>query len=168
MNIFYLDKDLDKNAEYHIDKHVTKMQLELAQLLSTAIIIDRNLGYVPRKLDKVELGQLAPLDGCYKPTHPNHPCAIWVRSSLENYEYTWLLCHALNQEALYRGYKDHKSWHVAKNLPQPLEIESCGFQKPALAMPDEYKSDCAVESYRTYYKNDKRDIATWKRETILV
>ena len=30
MNLFYLDEDLDKCAEYHVDKHVNKMILEAA------------------------------------------------------------------------------------------------------------------------------------------
>ena len=51
MNLFILDNDLDKCAEYHIDKHVGKMQLEAAQLLSTALWIDEILGFVPRKLE---------------------------------------------------------------------------------------------------------------------
>ena len=36
MNIFYLHKDPDICAEYHCDKHVLKMIIEYAQLLSTA------------------------------------------------------------------------------------------------------------------------------------
>ncbi len=36
MNIFYLDHDTRKCAEMHNDKHVVKMILEYAQLLSTA------------------------------------------------------------------------------------------------------------------------------------
>ena len=36
MNIFYLDKDPKKAAEYSCDKHVVKMILESAQMLCTA------------------------------------------------------------------------------------------------------------------------------------
>ena len=54
MNLFYLDKNLDKCAEYHVDKHIVKMPLEVAQLLCTAIWVDRHLGFVPRALDKAE------------------------------------------------------------------------------------------------------------------
>jgi len=36
MNIFYLHKDPDICASYHCDKHVLKMIIEYAQLLSTA------------------------------------------------------------------------------------------------------------------------------------
>ena len=31
MNLFYLDENLDKCAEYHVDKHIVKMPLEVAQ-----------------------------------------------------------------------------------------------------------------------------------------
>jgi len=36
MNIFFLDFDVKKCAEYHCDKHVVKMILETAQLLCSA------------------------------------------------------------------------------------------------------------------------------------
>ena len=36
MNIFVLDKDPKQAAQWHVDKHVVKMPLEAAQLLSTA------------------------------------------------------------------------------------------------------------------------------------
>ena len=36
MNVFFLDKDPKLAAEYHCDKHVVKMLIEYAQLMSTA------------------------------------------------------------------------------------------------------------------------------------
>ena len=36
MNVFYLDKDPVVCAEMHNDKHVVKMLVEYAQLMSTA------------------------------------------------------------------------------------------------------------------------------------
>ena len=54
MNLFYLDEDLDKCAEYHVDKHIVKMPLEAAQLLCTAVWIDHLLGFVPRALNAEE------------------------------------------------------------------------------------------------------------------
>ena len=45
MNIFYLHENPEICAEYHCDKHVVKMILETAQMLSTAHrIIDGELG----------------------------------------------------------------------------------------------------------------------------
>ena len=100
MNLFYLDQDLDKCAEYHVDKHIVKMPLEAAQLLCTAIWVDEVLGFVPRALDKDEREVLnskkakikhlpmeeRPLTP-YLPMMYNHPCTIWVRSSLDNFEW---------------------------------------------------------------------------------
>ena len=54
MNIFILDEDIDKCAEYHVDKHVVKMILESAQLLCTAHWIEEYIGYTPRKLTSKE------------------------------------------------------------------------------------------------------------------
>ena len=54
MNLFYLDEDLDKAAQYHVDKHIVKMPLEAAQILCTTIYIDKFLGYVPRALNADE------------------------------------------------------------------------------------------------------------------
>ena len=54
MNLFYLDEDLDKCAEYHVDKHVNKMILEAAQLINTNLWIDHLFGFVPRPITKEE------------------------------------------------------------------------------------------------------------------
>jgi len=70
MNLFYLDKDLDKCAEYHVDKHVNKMILEAAQLLCTAIWVDRLLGFIPRALEKDEAAVLNEYKKVEKPLKP--------------------------------------------------------------------------------------------------
>lgn len=36
MNIFFLDVDVKESAKYHVDRHVVKLRLELAQLGCTA------------------------------------------------------------------------------------------------------------------------------------
>ena len=54
MNLFYLDSDHDTCAEYHVDKHVNKMQLEAAQLICTNLWIDDLFGFVPRMITKEE------------------------------------------------------------------------------------------------------------------
>ena len=74
MNIFHLHEDPKICAEYHCDKHVVKMILETAQMLSTAY--QRHCG-----LD----------DELYKPAYPKHPMTIWVGDSVENFTYAWYL-----------------------------------------------------------------------------
>ena len=54
MNIFILDKDIEKCAEAHVDRHVIKMILESAQMLCTVHWIDKYVGYIPRKLTSEE------------------------------------------------------------------------------------------------------------------
>ena len=68
MNIFYLDRNPVVAAQMMCDKHVVKMILESAQILSTA----------HRVLDGDEHADNV---GMYKMTHKNHPSTIWVRAN---------------------------------------------------------------------------------------
>jgi len=150
MNIFYLDHDPRKAAEFQVDRHVVKMPLETAQLLSTA---HRCLDG-PVWADEV---------GLYKATHISHPCAVWVRESVCNYK--WLYSHFLGllDEYTQRYHKTHacealtgRLWHVPDYIPQvPMT-------KVRLAMPDEYKVESPVESYRNYYRVGKAHLHSWK------
>ena len=168
MNIFILDKNIDKCAEAHVDRHVIKMILESAQMLCTVHWIDKYVGYIPRKLTSEEWAivreqkKTEPRPFPYLPTMHNHPCSIWVRSSLENYEYLYTLALALNDEYGYRYGKSHKSVHdVILHLPD-ISIPSNGLTPFAQAMPDELKGDDAVEAYRRFYHKDKATFASWK------
>lgn len=148
MNIFVLDTNLRKCAEYHMDKHVVKMVTESAQLLSSAV-------------------RLSGVDAGYRLTHKNHPCAIWTRESLSNWHWLRDLTSALNDEYKYRYNKDvnHKAYEVALALPEPV-IDDVGLTPFKLAMPDKYKGDDPVTAYRNYYMADKRHIANWRSREI--
>ena len=149
MNIFLLDYDVKKCAQSHVDKHVVKMILETAQLLCGAHHV------------------IGTTDVPYKLSHKNHPCSIWVRDSLTNYLYLCELGLELCYEYTYRYGKRHKSQDVIEwcivNKPNILDK---GFTEPAKAMPDEYKVDDVVESYRNYYRGAKSGFATWKGREI--
>jgi len=147
MNIFFLDENPTLSAKYHVDKHVVKMILETAQLLcGVHHATDQLTDQVP-----------------YKLSHKNHPCAVWARESLSNYLYLCELGLELGKEYTYRYGKRHKSIDVIEwcivNKPN---IPDIGFTKPAMAMPDEFKVDSVVESYRNYYMGAKSDLASWK------
>ena len=152
------------------------MPLEVAQLLCTAIWVDRHLGFVPRALDKAEskilndlkkeIKHLPPKDRPLTPYLPmmyNHPCTIWVRSSLDNFEWTHCYGNALNEEYYYRYGKRHKSVEeVINQLPEPQNLPRKGFTTFGLAMPDILKDyDNPIQSYRDYYHLDKATFATW-------
>ena len=151
MNIFVLDWDVKKCAQYHVDKHVVKMILETAQLLcGVHHLTDQVNDQVP-----------------YKLSHKNHPCAIWARESMSNYLYLCELGLELCNEYAHRYGKRHKSQDVIEwcvtNKPNICDKE---FTEPARAMPNEYKVDSVVESYRNYYIGEKSKIAVWKNRDI--
>jgi hypothetical protein len=148
MNIFVLDADPSVAAKAQCDKHVVKMVLESAQLLSTAQQVNGNPGL-----------------GMYKPTHKNHPCTKWASETYANY--SWLYQHfdALCSEYTNRYGKVHKSSGLLATL-HPSNFPGTGFvQTPfAQAMPDEYRSEDPVRAYRAYYLAEKR-FAEWNRST---
>lgn len=139
MNIFVLDLDPKIAATQLIDKHVVKMVLETAQLLSS----------VCNLIAGEKVAQ-------YKTTHKNHPCTVWARTSQQNFD--WLVQHGLAIAAEYtkRYKKVHKSQAVIEwcrdNAPQLPDI---GLTKFAMAMPEQYRTDDPVESYRRYYQAEK-------------
>ena len=130
--------------------------------------INKYLGHIPRKLESHEWQVIKEAksnevrDFPYLPTMYNHPCTIWARCSLDNYE--WLFCYALalNDEYRYRYGKEHKSVHeVILHLPE-YDIPSHGLTPFAQAMPDELKGEDAVQAYRRFYHKDKATFAEWK------
>jgi hypothetical protein len=85
----------------------------------------------------------------YKPTHKNHPSAIWARTTKGNYSWLYgLWCSLLNEYERDTG-KQHKSARLTKELYMDM-MEPPKFTKDMLAMPDEYKKDDICLSYRNY------------------
>lgn len=149
MNIFVLDSDINKCAEYHCDQHVVKMILESVQLLCTALN---------------KKGFSTP----YKSTHAKHPCVLWVERSYDNFNWLRDLTLALNREYRYRYEKDsdHKSISVLNEV-STYEYESAGLTEFAQAMPEQYKvPGDPVKAYRQFYLGDKMSFAKWTRRDI--
>lgn len=160
MNIFYLSHDVDECAQYHVDKHVVKMILEYAQLLSTTHrVLDGKL------IDKKYIMEDSKVnEGIYKATHINHPSTIWVRQSKENYVWLYRLWMSLMQEYTYRYDKRHACERLKNFLKVvPKNIKDEEFTEPTPAMPDLYKIDGdSIASYRNYYSDAKRNLHSWK------
>jgi hypothetical protein len=54
--------------------------------------------------------------------------------------------------------------HLKENMPSDDSFSQKGLTPFALAMPDEYKSEDPVQSYRNYYMSEeKQRIASWKK-----
>lgn len=171
MNIFYLDSNVTKCAEYHNDKHVVKMILEYAQLLSTAHRVLDGKEYIDassgRKIKRWRLEDTSLEAHLYKATHINHPSAVWVRQSNNNYN--WLVClfQSLLSEYTHRYGKIHSCDRLVYWLRKPPVNIPVGYKtQPTPAMPDEYKVPDSVQSYRNYYLGAKNNMAKWKNRPI--
>lgn len=164
MNIFYLDEDCEEAAKAHADTHIVKMPLETAQIACTA-------AYQHELWPQAMTGTSVPfplLSGSipYRKTHEGHPCIKWASESKENFEWLIEFGKALCKEYTYRYEKNHACMEVMEWADQEWikrHFPSKGITDRPLAMPDEYKRDDPVESYRLYYLNEKDEIAEWQK-----
>ena len=169
MNIFYLDENPKKCAEYHCDKHVVKMIIEYAQLLSTAHRLCDGIesrGSSKSGKRQVRVWKLDDSrENClYLASHVNHPSNIWTRSSIQNYEWLWQLWYNLCKEYEERYGKKHSSWiKLANHLSiPPHNIPEIRATPIPLCMPEEYHHSNPVIAYKTFYIKEKIKFATWK------
>lgn len=179
MNIFYVDKDPVVAAQSLVDKHVVKMILESAQLLSTAHrvldgveVVEQKYvnGSFPVRYRNVKRYKLNDnRDGIlYQSTHVNHPSAIWCRLSVENYQ--WLVDHmfALMFEYTHRYSKIHKCQGDLSFLLQspPLKLKEWDLTPMPSCMDDVYKvSNNPIDNYRNYYNIGKASLHKWTNRT---
>lgn len=172
MNIFYLDHDVNECAKMHNDKHVVKMILEYAQLLSTAhrFLDGSELSSTSKTGRKKKVWKLPDNrdDILYSATHINHPSAVWVRQSDLNYHWLYNMFQALLDEYTYRYGKIHACSRLELALAQfPKNIPEAGFTQPTPAMPDELKvPGDSIKSYRAYYSTSKTHLAKWKNRPV--
>jgi len=168
VNIFYVDSDPEIAACDMVDRHVVKMILETAQLLSTAHrVLDgveeagksasgrkKKVWKLPDAIDTI----------MYSATHINHPSAVWVRESSANYD--WLYTHllALGREYTHRYSRTHltidKLGTILKDAPK--NIKQGGLTKMPSCMGDEFKvGDDPIANYRNYYTVGKASLHRW-------
>jgi hypothetical protein len=168
MNIFYIDADPIQAAQWMVNKHVVKMILESAQLLSTAHrVLDgmETIGTSPSGRSK-KIWELfdAREPILYQATHINHPSAIWCRSSIQNYD--WLVEHmfALMGEYTYRYGKTHKCQGELSYMLQspPKKLEAYDWTPMPSCMDEKYIiSDDPITNYRNYYVLGKTNLHKW-------
>lgn len=184
VNIFYLDHDPAAAAQSHVDRHVVKMILETAQLLSTAwhavapdqVVSDLFFADLPGQAPPGECPaypQLRLKGGgrIYRKTHERHPCAVWARAHTGNYNWLHRLGLELCREYTFR----YKRAHACEAVLATLQKAPPGMPKerlhdePPLAMPQELKvvdaDGCwdAVPSYRRYYVEAKHPLFRWTK-----
>ncbi len=162
MNIFALDQDFEKAARYHCDKHVVKMILETAQMVST--VFDNKGEHRVYML---------------KPCFQHHPCTKWADTTYENLSWLINLGICLIKEYERRYGKSHvyallflEFYHIKSIIKD--KFRQSGLQPFALAMPDyikdkakeNYSTKQAVAMYREYYLKEKSHFAVWKNTSI--
>ena len=172
INIFYLSEDPIQCAKWMVDRHVIKMLVESAQLLSTAHRLLDGKEYVGESKSGRKAKRWSLVDGrdevLYSATHTNHPSAVWVRQSVENYN--WLVDHmfALGNEYTYRYGKKHLTIEKLGYQLQspPFNLKEWDMTLMPSCMPEECKiSDDPVLNYREYYRKGKANLHQWtKRE----
>lgn len=162
MNIFVLDENPQIAAEMHCDKHVPKMIIEHTQMMAAAyystIGISRKKEIEGKQKEVNELFKDWPRkkpdgsDHPYSISHVNHPCTVWTRSSIENFNWLLECTDSLCTEFEKRWKHPHSikaiiNW-MRKNPPK---LPSVGLQPFAKAMPDCFREPNPVQSYRKYY-----------------
>lgn len=92
MNIFVTSFNPIEAAEHLDDKRLVKMTLETAQILSTIS------------------------GGPYKPTHVNHPCVVWARTTPFALNWLTLYLRSLGNEYTCRYRKRHACMDLWENF----------------------------------------------------
>ena len=173
MNIFYVDSDPEVAARNMVDRHVVKMILETAQLLSTAHRVIDGEEYVGqsqsgRKAKRWRLSGNADAI-MYAATHINHPSAVWVRENSANY--AWLYEHllALGREYTYRYGRTHltidKLKDILKDPPQNIKQSNVMSKMPSCMDKQYIVSLDPIVNYRNYYNYGKTDLLRWSNRT---
>lgn len=181
MNRFIIEATPKECAMAHCDKHVPKMVVEEAQMLSTVHrMLDGTIEMRPSKSGKrmVKYWKLDDQreDILYKAVHMNHPCTVWARQTTGNYNWAYQMFVALCDEFSYRYGKTHKSDELLthhlmippKNIDPSLEVTP--FPLAMGSNPECMFHDDPVKSYRLFYQTkqerfkmvwSKREVPPW-------
>tara|TARA_B100001248_G_scaffold58592_1_gene39671 strand:+ start:262 stop:837 length:576 start_codon:yes stop_codon:yes gene_type:complete len=172
MNIFYLSAYPDQCAEMHCDKHVCKMIIEYAQIMSTAHrVLDGEEYYGRtkngRRIKRWKMNSNLE-DILYKASHVNHPSNQWVRASWRNYTWLYEMWECLCNEYTHRYGRKHETDRKLRDvlLEPPRNIPHERWSEPTQAMPDDVKiKGNSLIAYRNYYIKYKKDFAVWTKRT---
>lgn len=158
MNIFWLANDPIEAAQLACDKHVVKMVLETAQILST--VISQKIG----------------TNWGYGSTHIHHPCIKWAASTRGNF--IWLRKYglALSREYTHRYKRQHASMQYIDGATLPNEYividgdlvdpGDYNISTPAQCMPSYCKDPNPVVAYRNYYIAEKYRMLTYTNREV--
>ena len=166
MNIFGVHNNPVIAAKSLCDKHLSKMTIESAQMLSSALI---RHNCPTSKLPLTQAGTP------YKGGYPNHPSTIWAGNNQGNFR--WLCLHGLGlayeYEKRYSTRTERKQHACKKPIQQMcglIDYLPKGEQEPFARainkdiypiLNDETVWPNAVLAYRAFYMLDKKRFAEW-------
>lgn len=172
MNIFVVDSDPVVSAQMLCDKHVVKMIVESAQMLSTVRrMLDGELTKQPSKSGKTMIKHWRLDDSeeklLYKAVHMGHPCTIWTAESGENYDWHYQHFMGLCKEYTHRYGKIHSTELLLGDAlrARPKNIPDVPMTEFAVAMkmfPECIVPGDPVLSYRNFYHQAK-PFAAWSK-----
>ncbi len=173
MNIFILDEDPRIAASMHCDKHVPKMVLESAQMLSTAHRMLDGVETKRRSRSGKTMSKYFMLSDVrehhlYNAVHFNHPCSVWTRESTQNYLWHYELFIALCDEYTKRYGKLHLTDRSLREYLKPTpnnipDIDMTPFRLAMKSNPECMNESAPVESYRKFYMTkQQRFKMEWK------
>lgn len=162
VNIFVLSEDPVQAAQDMCNKHVVKMIVESAQILSTVYRLK-----MEERWDCLSHKVADNFPRLYRATHVGHPAVKWVSSSVHNAEWLWQHQLALVQEYVNR----YKKFHKTQTVINELDGVRYGMWKSfgdwrlhtefVQCMPEAYRNSDAVTAYRSYYVGEKAKFARW-------
>lgn len=185
VNFFYLEnRDINDTsawaatcAEYHGDKHLHKMIVEYAQIMSTVwhFSVHPCQLKTTRCTCTIEEGSLPA--GLYKKSHIHHPVVLWCQKNIQHYNAMLDVALALSNERRRRNEflpnnKKYTARHRTEDVLAVLQqftpnIPNVEWMDPPKCMPSCYfnhdgKVLSTVESYRLFYAGHKIRIAKLK------
>lgn len=167
-----MDPDPKICAEMHLDKHVVKMIIEYAQLMSTAHRFLDGEEYTDLTANGRRIKRWRMNDDfenqLMKASHINHPSGIWCRTTDTNYKWLYNMWTHLLDEYTYRYGKIHACARLRGTLEAlPNNIRQGGFTPPTPAMPDDVKiPNDVLKSYQNYYIQNKAHFAKWSKRPV--
>lgn len=149
MNIYWLDERDREAAKMYVDHHVTRMPVEIVQLLSAAI---RRQGIDDPRLYR------GPSD---------HPIVDWICQSRSHFMRVVKHGWCLNEEYEHRYESHHSSFQRLRYLSRYEDQFPRGDSiDPPVLVDDHYREEDMIESYRQMYSKEMTHIIQYTRRSI--
>lgn len=154
MNRFVTHTDPVIAAQHQCDKHIRKMIVEEAQMLSTALRENQSPFVTP---------------DLYKSAHKQHPCTLWAQASYANWMWAYEHFIGLCDEYDYRFNSPHRTKDVMRKVFTSI-VDNDGFMQSWRKIkltahpqcfgdwPHKTSESWPVMAYRSYIRDYKANV----------